>query len=280
MKSPFSFSLFIVLCGFLVGCAGSQQNETSTIPIDQFLAGSWLEDSTVHNYEPFPYPQIRFLEFNEGGRVSDHTYYSKRDVRSQYDLNIAELNDTTLTYALSAADSSFTYFLPTNYGHYRLEVTGPNNFTMTALFETTTNALSLDSIIYYSRVSDVDTYLEPHREIAGNNQIEYPEPELKYVHGFWRQDSVEHATSLTIRAAERLHFGTNDSMYFWRHGFEPPLNKAIHCTLDSNYFHLKGRRLRIAHLDSASMILAFNETSSRYEVQYYSRVNPNAVGQE
>lgn len=269
MKFP-SF-IFIILISAVVGCGDKRSAGYKNIPIETYIIGSWVQDSTNRKIGEREHAGVVIESFLSDTSGVSYFYHIKHNRVYTFPFQNYRLTDSTLAYSLP---NNFEF--PQNWGQYNLVRTGANSFKLIAQFAVTNFSVPpQDSIIYYSRIDDVADYLKPRFEKGNVQELSCPKPDLSLLQGYWKEDSTEMIRYTSVENNYFYYIDTSGIFYTFWLGNNPSRNSQDFRLASNNLIFSEGQ-MPIKCLDEDKLIFEWKD-NNYYSAKYLSRINPNGI---
>ena len=238
---------------------------------EDYLYGTWIIDSTNRILEMEEHPTIRIMEFNKENKGTNHLYSFRHNKIYKNNFENYKVTNTSFSFHLEDENS-----YPPNWDKYKLVKMSENNFKLIAKFATTNWTFpERDSIIYYSRITNVKDYLTPFLKKGKATNLNCESPEIKYLQGYWKEDSVEH---VNYTSYEEYSYKYIDTLGTYGRLFLG--NKTY---VEQDKIRIVGNKIvfddgimTITCL-SQNRFVSENNTESYYKATYYSKINPDDI---
>gem|GEM_PF-4187517 len=240
-------------------------------PIEQYVLGTWLRDSTNRQLERNEHPRIQLIDFESSNSAINH-FFSIRHNKDYITKFEFELTDTSFNYNhhLSVPD-------PSSAG-YRLERLDQEHFRLIANFSVSGwSEPERDSIIWYSKVPSAQEYLEPFIASGNTSVMDCPSPSMSRLHGYWKMDSTEYMNLTVTEKHYYFYFDTTGMMHTLWLGSKPYHKSEPIKIGRESIIGDEGDSILIKCLVLEHMTFETSEESSAYEAVYFTRIEPDAI---
>ena len=256
---------------FIGNCTIDNKYNYTKVPIDQYIVGTWLQDSTNKKLHPQKHKSIRIVEYLPNNKGVSYFYSFRHNKVYMYNFDGYELSDTSLIFK-----DSDDIVSPPNWDHYRLVRMGPDNFKLIAEFAVSGWSFpDHDSIIYYSRINNADDYLDSLMKIEKPIGITCPHPDLTQLHGYWKEDSTEEINFTSIAKYDYIFIdtaGTYHNLWLGRN----PHHQQNNFVIKDNELIFEDGNMPIKCLDQDHLIFELISEND-YSAIYYSRIKPDKI---
>ena len=240
-------------------------------PIDEFVLGTWLADSTNRKLGKDEHPRIQFLEFLPGKKAVSHFFSIRHNKVYENEVEYS-LTDTSFNYT-----DEFSLTGPFS-ARYRVEPLDDTHFRLVAKFPTSNwSDPDRDSVIWYSRVTSAEAYLRPIMESGMASKIKCPAPNMALIHGYWKMDSTEYINRTSSEKHYYFFIDTSGTMYTLWLGRKPhrqsnPIKIGRYALIGDD-----GDSIPITCLDNEHMVFEMPERKGSYEAVFFSRIDPDTI---